>query len=117
MHQAMAHVLIRERDNKAAIENLREALKTNPALPAAHYELAELLRLSTVPADKAEATEQYKLAVQYQPNDAASLTRLGQIAGESGDHGAAIARYKQALVAQPTYADAQVGLAYELSET
>ena len=25
MHQAMAHVLIRERDNKAAIENLREA--------------------------------------------------------------------------------------------
>ena len=117
MHQAMAHVLIRERDNKAAIENLREALKINPALPAAHYELAELLRLSTVPADKVEATEQYNLAVQYQPNDAASLTRLGQIAGETGDHGAAIVRYKQALVAQPTYADAKIGLAYELSET
>jgi tetratricopeptide (TPR) repeat protein len=117
MHQAMAHVLIRERDNKAAIENLRDALKINPALPGAHYELAELLRLSTVPADKAEATEQYKLAVQYQPNDAASLTRLGEIAAEGNDHAAAIGRYKQALAAQPTYADAQIGLAYELSET
>lgn len=117
MHQAMAHVLIRERDNKAAIENLREALKINPALPGAHYELAELLRLSTVPGDKAEAAEQYKLAVQYQPNDAASLTRLGEIAGEAEDHATAIARYKQALAAQPQYTDAQIGLAYELSES
>lgn len=117
MHQAMAHVLIRERDNKAAIENLREALKINPALPGAHYELAELLRLSTLPADKAEAAEQYKLAVQYQPNDAASLTRLAEIAGESEDHATAIDRYKQALAAQPQYTDAQIGLAYELSET
>ncbi|HEV2578955.1 MAG TPA: tetratricopeptide repeat protein [Acidobacteriaceae bacterium] len=117
MHQAMAHVLIRERDNKAAVENLREALKINPALPGAHYELAELLRLSTVPADKAEAAEQYKLAIQYQPNDAASLTRLGDIAGETEDHTTAIARYKQALAAQPNYTDAEVGLAYELSET
>jgi tetratricopeptide (TPR) repeat protein len=117
MHQAMAHVLIRERNNKAAIENLREALKLNPALPGAHYELAELLRLSTLPADKAEAEEQYKLAVQYDPNDAASLTSLGGIADEAGDHTTAIARYKQALAAQPTYTDAQIGLAYELSET
>ena len=117
MHQAMAHVLIRERDNKAAIENLREALKINPALPGAHYELAELLRLSTVPADKAEATEQYKLAIQYQSNDAASLTRLGEIAGEAEDHATAIARYKEALGAQPQYTDAQIGLAYELTET
>lgn len=117
MHQAMAHVLIRERDNKAAIENLREALKLNPALPGAHYELAELLRLSTLPADKAEAEKEYKLAVQYNPNDAASLTSLGEIAGEAGDHTTAIGRYKQALAAQPAYTDAQIGLAYELSET
>jgi tetratricopeptide (TPR) repeat protein len=117
MHQAMAHVLIRERDNKAAIENLREALKINPALPGAHYELAELLRLSTLPADKAEAVEQYKLAVQYQPNDAASLTRLGEVAGEAEDHTTAVARYKQALAAQPHYVDALIGLAYELNET
>jgi tetratricopeptide (TPR) repeat protein len=117
MHQAMAHVLIRERDNKAAIENLREALKIDPALPGAHYELAELLSLSTLSADKTEATEQYKLAVQYQPNDAASLSRLGDIAGEADDHTTAIARYKQALAAQPQYTDAEIGLAYELSET
>ncbi len=117
MHQAMAHVLIRERDNKAAIENLREALKINPALPGAHYELAQLLQLSTLPADKTEAEEQYKLAVQYQPNDAASLTSLGEIAAEAGDHTTAIARYKQALAAQPQYTDAQIGLAYELSQT
>jgi Tfp pilus assembly protein PilF len=117
MHQAMAHVLIRERDNKAAIQNLRDALKIDPALPGAHYELAELLHLSTLPADKAEATEQYKLAVQYQRNDAAALARLGEIAGEADDHATAIARYKQALAAQPQYTDAEIGLAYELSET
>lgn len=117
MHQAMAHELIRERDTKAAIENLREALKINPALPGAHYELAELLRLSTLPADKTEAAEQYKLAVQFQANDAASLTRLGDIAAEKEDHAEAMAQYRAALVAQPKYTEAKIGLAYELSET
>ena len=63
MHQAMARVLIRERDNKAAIENLREALKVNPALPGAHYELAQLLQLSTASPIKPKQKNSTRLAV------------------------------------------------------
>lgn len=117
MHQAMAHELIRDRDTKGAIANLRDALKLNPALPGGHFELAELLHSSLQPAEKAEAEQEYKLAIEQQPNDAASLTRLGDIAGEKGDHAEAIARYKQALDAQPEYTDAAIGLAYQLNET
>jgi tetratricopeptide (TPR) repeat protein len=117
MHQAMSHELLREKDNKGAIENLREALKLNPALPGGHYELGELLRLSPIPSEKEEAAKQYQLAVEQHPGDAAPLTRLGDIASEREDHVGAMKLYKQALAAQPSYPEAQIGLAYQLNET
>ncbi len=117
MHQAMAHELIRERDSDAAISNMRAALKVDPNLPGGHFELAEELYASSEPALKSQAEQEYKLAIQQNPREAAALTRLGDIAGARDDHETAIARYKQALAIQPDNEDAAIGLAYQLTES
>jgi len=117
MHQAMAHELVRERDTAAAIANLRKAVAIDPHLPGGHYELADLLNSSSEPALKAEALGQYKLALADNPRDDKSLTKLGDIASDQGDHEAAMSRYKEALAIQPGSADALIGLAHEFTET
>lgn len=117
MHQAMAHELVHERDMPAAILNLRAAIKADPALPGAHYELAQALHASSDPAEKAQAAAEYKLALEQNPKDGKVLTGLGDLAAEKGDHPAAIAWYKQALALDPGEADASIGLAHELVET
>jgi tetratricopeptide (TPR) repeat protein len=117
MHQAMAHVLIRDRDTDAAISNMRAALKIDPNLPGGHFELAEELYASSEPALKSQAEQEYKLAIQQNPGDAAALTKLGDIAGARDDHDTAIARYKEALAIQPDNEDAAIGLAYQLTES
>ena len=117
MHQAMAHELLRERDNAGAITNFRAALKADPNLPGGHFELAEVLYKSPDPALKAEAEQQYELALKQNPTDDKTLSRLGDLAASKGDHQAAIARYKAALAAEPESGDAAIGLAHELVET
>ena len=69
MHQAMAHELSRDQDKQGVISNLRAALISDPNLPGAHYELAQALQNSTKPADKAEAEQEYQLALKQSPND------------------------------------------------
>ena len=117
MHQAMAHELQRKRDIKGAVANYRQALAADPALPGAHYEFAEALRLSDESALKAEAEQQYQLALKANPSDAHSMTRLGDFAAARGDHAGAIALYRQALHLLPADTDAGIGLAHELVET
>ncbi len=117
MHQAMAHELVRERDNTAAVTNLRAALQADPNLPGARFELAEALHVSQQPALKAEAESQYQQVLKENPSDIAAMTRLGDIAAEKGEHAQAITLYKQALALQANNEDAAVGLAHELTET
>jgi tetratricopeptide (TPR) repeat protein len=117
MHQAMAHELARERDNKGAIANLRSALAADPHLPGAHFELAALLHASSDAALKAEAEEQYRLALQDNPHDEKALTRVGDLLADKGEHEKAIASYRQALSLQPESPEAAIGLAHELVET
>ncbi len=47
MHEMMGRELARHGDEAQAIVNLREALKINPHLPGAHFELGELLHNSS----------------------------------------------------------------------
>lgn len=117
MHQAMAFELSRARDNNGVIANLRTALQSDPGLPGAHYELAQALEASTDPALQAQAQAQYELALQQNPNDDATLTRLGDLATKKGNATDAVARYKQALALRPGNADAAIGLAYQLTES
>lgn len=112
MHQAMAHELARERDIPGAIANFRKAVAINPNLPGIHFELAEALRASSDLKLRAEAEQEYKLAVAANGRDTKSLTKLGDIAVEKDDFDGAVAYYKRALALMPGDADATLGLAH-----
>ena len=111
MHQAMAHELAMQGKNAAAIENYRKALAIDPNLPGLHFELAEMLNLSTSPADRAEAESQYKQALAVNPFDEQSECRLGDIAARNDDLKEADARYTRAVQLRPSDPDASLGLA------
>lgn len=112
MHQAMAHELARERDIPGTIANYRKAIAIDPNLPGIHFELAEALRASPDLKLRAEAEQEYKLAVAANGRDTKSLTKLGDIAVEKDNFDGAVAYYKQALALAPGDADATLGLAH-----
>jgi tetratricopeptide (TPR) repeat protein len=116
MYQAMAHELVRERDSAGAIADYRKALAADPNLPGIHYELAEALHSSADLKLRAEAEEQYKLAVAVNGSDEKAITRLGDIAVDKGDLDGAAAEYKKALTLMPNDADASIGLARVYAE-
>jgi Tfp pilus assembly protein PilF len=111
LHQAIAHELQRTQDLAGTIRNLREALALDPRLPGIHFELAEALHASDDEKLHAEAVEQYKLAVETNPNDPKAASRMGDIEVESGDLAAGEKDYRQALKLQPDSTDATIGLA------
>ncbi len=110
MHQVMAHELERQGDTEGAIKNYREALKLNPQLPGLHFELAEVLRASSVPAEKDEAEGEYKAALAVSQFDEQSERRLGDIAARRNDEKEAYEYYSRAVQLQPNDAEANIGL-------
>jgi len=116
MYQAIAHELVQQRDMNGAITDFRKAIAVNLNLPGIHYELGEALHASDDLNLRAEAEEQYKLAVAANPFDQKAITRLGDIAFDKGDLDGAAASYKKALVLAPSDADAQIGLARVYTE-
>jgi tetratricopeptide (TPR) repeat protein len=115
-HQAMAHELQRDRDLAGTIANLRKALALDLNLPGIHFELAEALHASDDPQVRAEAEQQYRLAVETNPRDPKAATRMGDIEVEKGDPDAAATYYRKALQLQPGFEDAAIGLANVFSE-
>jgi tetratricopeptide (TPR) repeat protein len=116
LHQAIAHELQRTHDLEGTIKNLRAALVLNPNLPGIHFELAEALHASDDQRLRAEALQQYKLAVLTNPSDPKAASRLGDIEVESGDLDAGEKDYERALKLQPDSADAKIGMANVLTE-
>jgi tetratricopeptide (TPR) repeat protein len=108
MHQIMAHELARQGNAEGAIAHYREALKSDPKLPGAHFELGEML---TVASDPDAAQKEYEAAVATNPYDEKSECRLGDSAFHASDLKAASAHYTRALQLQPNDADAHVGMA------
>lgn len=111
MHMIMAGELGRQGDHTNAVKQYREALRLNPSLPGAHFELAEQLRTSSDPALNEQAEGEYKAALQVNRNDEMSWRRLGGIMTAKGDFKAAQEDYEKALALQPRDSDARTGLA------
>jgi len=111
MHQAIAHELAKRGDTPGAIENYRAAIKLDPKLPGIHFELAEMLSTLSTDEGRAEAEKEYKVALELNPGDEQSESRLGDIALQRDDLQEANARFSKALQLQPNDAEADVGLA------
>jgi tetratricopeptide (TPR) repeat protein len=117
MHMMMAGELGRQGDHTNAIAQYREALRLNPTLPGAHFELAEQLRTSSDAVLNAQAEAEYKAALQINEYDAISWRQLGGIMTAKGDFKTAQEDYRRALALQPKDSEAKTGLAIALLST
>jgi tetratricopeptide (TPR) repeat protein len=110
MHEMMSRELARHGDEAQAIVNLREALKINPHLPAAHLELGELLYNSTNDELRAQAEPEFQAAIADNPADEQAHLMMGEAAAKRGDTKAAFSEDSKAVELQPNDADALVEL-------
>ena len=114
MHMLMAGELGRQGDHTGAIAQYRDAIRLNPSLPGAHFELAEQLRTSSDPTLNAQAEDEYKSAIRANRFDELSWRQLGGIVAAKGDYKSAEEDYRKALAMQPKDSDARTGLAIVL---
>ncbi len=118
MHQLLAQHLINERDAKRAISQYREALRIDPHLPGAHFELGEAILTESGAAEgQQEAQKEFEAAIAENPRDAKSECRLGGLFGLSGDSETARKHYLRAAELDPTESEAQAGLGKILMST
>jgi tetratricopeptide (TPR) repeat protein len=116
MQQAIAHELERIRDLPGAIASFRKAITIDPDLPGIHFELAEALHGSDSQTDRAEAEQEYALALDKNPREMQAAVRLGDLHADRNDLEVAATLYQRALSQQPNNADAALGLARVYSE-
>jgi tetratricopeptide (TPR) repeat protein len=114
MHMIIAGELGRQGDHANAIAHYREAIRLNPMLPGAHFELAGQLKASLDPALNARAEDEYKAAIQVNQYDEMSWRQLAGIMAAKGDLKTADEDYRKALALQPKDSDARTGLAIVL---
>lgn len=114
IHMMMANELARQGDHTNAIAQYREAIRLNPKLPGAHFELAEQLRTSPDPALNAAAEREYRAALEVNQYDEKSWRQLGRITAANGDFKTAEKYYRKAIALQPDDAEAATGLAIAL---
>jgi len=116
MHQLLAHEDTRQGNTTAAIAQYRKAVAINPHLPGIHFELAELLNTSSDEAVKKEAEQEYRTALQDNPQDEKSILRLAEIDARKGNAKQSYDEYARAVELQPADAVAKLGLAKTLIE-
>src|SRR5690242_4279465 len=114
MHMIMGGELGRQGDHSNAVAQYREAIRLNPALPGAHFELAEQMRTSSDAALNAQAEDEYKAALRVNQYDELSWRQLGGILAAKGDFKTAEEDYRKAVALQPKDSDAKTGLAIVL---
>ncbi|MGA3034517.1 MAG: tetratricopeptide repeat protein [Terracidiphilus sp.] len=116
MHQLLAHEETREGNTNGAIAQYRKAIAIDPHLPGIHFELAELLHTSQDLAVKKEAEEEFRAAVEENPQDEKAICELAEIAEAKGDVQQAYDDYTKAEMLHPEDANAKLGLAKVLIE-
>jgi Tfp pilus assembly protein PilF len=117
MHMIMAGELGRQGDRTNSIAQYREAIRLNPSIPGAHYEMAERMRTSSDPALHAQAEGEYKAAVHANPYDQLAWRQLAGVLSDKGDFKTAEEDFRKALALQPKDSDAKTGLAIVLITT
>ena len=114
MHQLLAHEDTRQGNTPGAIAQYRKAIAIDPHLPGVHFELAELLHLSTDETVKKQAEQEYRAALQENAQDEKTILRLAEIDAQKGNIEQSFKGYTKAVQLQPGDADAKLGLAKTL---
>ncbi|MGA2591721.1 MAG: VWA domain-containing protein [Bryobacteraceae bacterium] len=102
-------------ENKSgeAIAALREALRLNPDMPAAHYNLANALRLI---GDLAGAEGELRAAMKSVPDSGPVHNFLGLVLFKRGDTAGAVAEFRKSAELQPKDAIVHFNLAQALEK-
>ncbi|MBZ5702166.1 MAG: tetratricopeptide repeat protein [Acidobacteriia bacterium] len=118
MHQILAQHLINEGDAKGAVAQYREALRINPQLPGAHFELGEaILQDASSEHAQDDAQKEFAAALALNPNDAKAECKLAGILALRGDMDAALQHYTRAVELNSRESEAQIGIAKALTAT
>lgn len=118
MHQLLAQHLVSEGDAKEAIAEYREAVRIDPRLPGAHFELGEaILEESMSEQSQQDAQKEFETALAVNPGDAKAECRLGALFSLHADMDAALSHYRRATELAPDDPEAQVGLGKALMST
>ena len=115
MHMVVAGESARQGDHTNAIANYRDAIRLNPMMAGAHFQLAEQLRTAPDPALNAQAEGEYRAALRANEFDEPSWRQLAVVLAAKGDTKAAEEDYRKAISLRPTDSDAETGLAGLLS--
>ncbi len=113
MQQVVAEHLVNAGDLKGAAEHYRQALKMDPYLPGAHFELAEAI-LEASPNDaaaQAEAGQQLQDALRVDGDTARIECEMGRDAYLQAQMDAALAHYRRAQTLVPDDVEAMMGIA------
>lgn len=86
---------------------MRRALRLNPALPNADYNLGRILQAQEQFHD---ALQCYERAIRHSPNDAETLNNLGTVLAALDRRAEAIPIYQRAVAMDPNYVDAWFNL-------
>jgi tetratricopeptide (TPR) repeat protein len=112
MQQLIAEHLVNAGDLKGAAEHYREALRIDPALPGAHFELAEAI-VEAAPGDsdaQSQGRQELEAALRQDGESARLECELGRVAYLHGDFDVALAHYERAYAINPREIEAQMGV-------
>ena len=114
MYQSKGDQLAQLGSTAGAIAAYRQALQRDPHLPGAHYQLAEIMSVSTSAAERAEAEAEYKAALSDNHLDEKAECGLAALALQRSDFQKAAQIYAQAVRLQPDDPAANEGLGRSL---
>jgi tetratricopeptide (TPR) repeat protein len=114
MNMMVAGELARQGEHDKSIAKYREALRLNPHIPGAHFELGEQLRAAADPKLNALAEGEYRAAVKENQYDEKSWCHLGEVLAAKGDSKGAMDAYNKAIALQPGDSTAKTDLAIVL---
>ncbi|HZO99636.1 MAG TPA: tetratricopeptide repeat protein, partial [Terriglobia bacterium] len=116
MHRILAQAQQSQDDFTGAIAQYRKALEIDPKLSGLHFELGQaILASSTDEPARAEAEQEFRLALDENPNDANSHYMLGEIEWLRNKPGEALKHYSEAVQIRPDFVDAQIAMGKALT--
>ena len=122
LHQAAGEANESQGQLDEAISHYRQVLALAPKRPGIHFRLGRVLLAQAGQAKgnsgaEAEALKEFQLELQIDPTNADAAYEIGEMMRKAGQLDKAVASFKQAVAAYPSFEEALVGLGRTLVAT